>query len=325
MTPRTIRRAAERKAAKLARKASLVAAAICPNSTTLPAAEVAAANTNLSATAFDFTDEEDDALALTNTAEKAFAAGASINRDPPEPPPAPPRKPISSARLAANRQNAQLSSGPRTTAGKAKVSLNAIKTGLTSQVIVLSAEQEPIYQQHMDRRLAKYSPVTEDEQMLVQAVTDNEWRLLQIAPLESAIYATGLREFADHFADEPDPATRAALVRGQTLLHYRRDLSNLALQERRIRNHLEKDVAKLEALQQSRLEKRKGQISYSLKLINELGDTFKPSDCGFDFSTAELQTFIEQTSTQFRLTQKRPDFDRFLIAHRAEQKGVKTA
>ena len=43
----------------------------------------------------------------------------------------------SPARLAANQANAQLSTGPRTPEGKAKVSLNAVKTALTGQTVLL--------------------------------------------------------------------------------------------------------------------------------------------------------------------------------------------
>ena len=39
--------------------------------------------------------------------------------------------------IAANRRNAQKSTGPRTTAGKAKTRLNPLKHGLTAETIVL--------------------------------------------------------------------------------------------------------------------------------------------------------------------------------------------
>ena len=45
--------------------------------------------------------------------------------------------PISDRRLAANIANAQLSTGPRTSAGKSKSSLNAVKTGLTGRTVLL--------------------------------------------------------------------------------------------------------------------------------------------------------------------------------------------
>ncbi|MBV9938821.1 MAG: hypothetical protein JO150_09975 [Acidobacteriaceae bacterium] len=43
---------------------------------------------------------------------------------------------VSERRLAANRANAQWSTGPQTPEGKAKSSLNAVKTGLTGRTVL---------------------------------------------------------------------------------------------------------------------------------------------------------------------------------------------
>ena len=48
----------------------------------------------------------------------------------------------SERRLAANRANAQLSTGPRTPEGKAKSSLNAVKTGLCGRTVLFADEEE---------------------------------------------------------------------------------------------------------------------------------------------------------------------------------------
>ena len=49
-------------------------------------------------------------------------------------------------RLAANRANAQLSTGPTSLAGKAKSSLNAVKTGLTGRTVLLPTEDAVLYE-----------------------------------------------------------------------------------------------------------------------------------------------------------------------------------
>lgn len=54
-------------------------------------------------------------------------------------------------RLAANRANARLSTGPTSPAGKAKSSLNAVKTGLTGRTVLLLAEDTAAYQAHIER------------------------------------------------------------------------------------------------------------------------------------------------------------------------------
>ncbi len=126
---------------------------------------------------------------------------------------------------------------------------------------------------------------------------------------------------AAEFSEEENPVTRSALISARIAIHYRRDLSNLALQERRLRNHREKDIAQLQSLQKVRLDKRKSEIAICIKQ----GRDFNPADCGFDFSIGELHHYLDRTATQFRLTQTRPDFDQFVAAYRLAHKEVKAA
>ena len=50
----------------------------------------------------------------------------------------------SAAQVAANQANAQLSTGPKTTEGKASSSRNALKTGLTGRTMILPKDQAEI-------------------------------------------------------------------------------------------------------------------------------------------------------------------------------------
>jgi len=102
-------------------------------------------------------------------------------------------------------------SPPTSPEGKAKSSLNAVKTGLTGRTVLLCTDNAAVYQQHLDRLITQYQPATHQEKALVQAIGDTEWRLLRIAPLEAGIYAIGRRELADQFADEQDATNREAL------------------------------------------------------------------------------------------------------------------
>ena len=64
-------------------------------------------------------------------------------------------------------------------------------------------------------------------------------------------------------ADEPNRANREALLLGKTFMTYRRDLCNLALQERRLRNQRQADIAELQQLQKERIEKRQSEIQHA--------------------------------------------------------------
>jgi hypothetical protein len=70
-------------------------------------------------------------------------------------------------RLAANRANALLSTGPTTSEGKAKSSLNAVKTGLTGRTALLTSEDAALYETHVERFREELQPVGERETQLV--------------------------------------------------------------------------------------------------------------------------------------------------------------
>ena len=93
--------------------------------------------------------------------------------------------------LAANRANAQLSSGPTSSEGKAKVSHNALKTGLTGRTVLLPSEDVAVYQAHVERIFKQFSPLEDEEKRLAQSLADTLWRLERIPSLEAGIYAIG--------------------------------------------------------------------------------------------------------------------------------------
>ena len=158
---------------------------------------------------------------------------------------------ISDTQLTADRANAQLSTGPRTDAGKRTSSLNAVKTGLTGQTVLLPSDDATLYENHLQRFIADHQPEAGRESELVQSLADAQWRLNRIPGLEMAIFARGRIEFAEKFA-EYDESMAAALVDGETIVVYQRELRNLHTQEGRLRRHYEKDLAELKDLQAQR-------------------------------------------------------------------------
>ena len=68
-----------------------------------------------------------------------------------------------SDRLAANRANSLLSTGPRTEDGKRKSSLNAVKTGLTGVTVLLYDDDAAEYQRHIAAYQSEFQPVGLEE------------------------------------------------------------------------------------------------------------------------------------------------------------------
>jgi len=198
-----------------------------------------------------------------------------------------------SAQIAANQNNAQLSTGPTSATGKAKSSLNAVKTGLTGRAVLLPNDDAALYEAHLSHSLKHRAPVGDDERNLVQSLADTEWRLLRIPALEMGIYAVGRLEFADSFATE-DEAVRKHLIEAKVFLAYQRQLNNLSIQENRLRRQREKDSAALRELQQERQSQASLRLDkiarqYILAVHEDRHEDFEPSAFGFEFSLEEIE------------------------------------
>jgi len=203
----------------------------------------------------------------------------------------------SAAQFAANRTNAQSSQGPTSPEGKAKSSMNAVKTGLTARAVLLPSDDAAIYQQHLDSHFKQFTPATDEEKSLVQTIADFEWRLLRIMPLEAGIYAIGMRELAGLFPEESNPLNRAALIQAQIFLTYRKDLTNLSLQERRLRNQRDTDIAQLDKLQTERRTKEAADLKRAIALYKSAQQRnipFDPAAFGFVFSVQEIEVLIQR-------------------------------
>ncbi len=196
---------------------------------------------------------------------------------------------ISDAQLAANRANAQSSTGPKSEQGKLVSSHNALKTGLTGRTIVLLTDDVAAYQTLVALINHKFAPANDYEKHLTQTIADTEWRLLRIPMLESGLYALGRAELAADCAAESgeasDPQLRASMLEAHIFRTCQKDLRNLALQERRLRNQLKEDTAQLLRLQEER----------RAATAAEAGPA-KPAPTqpnGFEFSTPQTQAVPE--------------------------------
>ena len=83
--------------------------------------------------------------------------------------------PISEAKIAANQANAQLSTGPISDEGKAIVSQNATKHGLTGKFKVLACESQAEFDQLLAGFLRSEAPVDDDEIQMVHQMAEALW------------------------------------------------------------------------------------------------------------------------------------------------------
>lgn len=111
---------------------------------------------------------------------------------------------VSEAKLAANRANALLSTGPRTDEGKAVARMNATTHGLRSTVAVVPGEEPEEWEAHRAGVVAALAPFGAVESELAERVALLFWRLRRVATYETAVIAAGMDQAAAFARGEDD-------------------------------------------------------------------------------------------------------------------------
>ena len=120
---------------------------------------------------------------------------------------------ISSARLEANRLNAQKSTGPRTAAGKRRASMNGVSHGIFCNDIVLPRESATLFKAFRDAFLFQLQPRNIVELMLVDRIVTANWKLKRLNQIEAAItddYALRISNDAADLLADMEPEQRAS-------------------------------------------------------------------------------------------------------------------
>ena len=89
------------------------------------------------------------------------------------------------SQIAANRRNAQLSTGPTSVTGKAASSMNSLKSGLHAKSLVLPCENRADLQQLIDDFYQHHQPATPDARSFVDDLIRCEWTLRRLDNAET--------------------------------------------------------------------------------------------------------------------------------------------
>jgi hypothetical protein len=99
----------------------------------------------------------------------------------------------SQKQIAANRRNAQKSTGPRTPEGKARSSQNALKSGIDSHAQIIHGETPADLERLKFDYHGRFLPNTPEQRMLVDTLIDCEWLLRRFRRVEAEIWQEGMR------------------------------------------------------------------------------------------------------------------------------------
>jgi hypothetical protein len=138
------------------------------------------------------------------------------------------------AQIVANRNNAQASTGPVTSAGKSRVSGNAVSSGLYSSGDFVRPDEHDLYSDFCAGFQADLVPEGAIEQTLSAEIVHAAWRLRRCSVIEA-----GMSPTEDFQLDPLTGKTQQAIDRARTAAHriFHRAMSELRrLQsERRLR------------------------------------------------------------------------------------------
>ena len=95
----------------------------------------------------------------------------------------------SEKQIAANRKNAEKSTGPNTEDGKLQSRQNAVRHGLTAETVITAFESPEEYSAFEELVIAECEPQSALEHQLVARITSLLWRLRRAAAIETGLFA----------------------------------------------------------------------------------------------------------------------------------------
>lgn len=155
--------------------------------------------------------------------------------------------------IAANRENAQLSTGPRTSEGKLASSTNARTHGLTSRQALLPTEDPSDYLAHLQAYAARYRPNDPLHLAAVAELADLHWRLRRVTIFEAQLISIEFNrlktdpELAPLIQDLQNDHQIQSLAFSRLIAS--KVLSNLYNQEARLARRAEKLERQLQSVQ----------------------------------------------------------------------------
>jgi hypothetical protein len=160
----------------------------------------------------------------------------------------------SERQIEANRRNA---AGPHnmTQAGKQSIRANALRHGLAAKLhVVLAGEDEQFYNEILESLREEYAPQSIQEEMLVNQIAENYWRLIRARNMESGSFKLGIKIQSEEYGInrvEPDDLLRGANL-ATTLSHHHEVFTRIARYETTAERSYYRAIRELDKLQNPR-------------------------------------------------------------------------
>ena len=199
---------------------------------------------------------------------------------------------VSDKQLAANRANAQKSTGPKTEEGKRRSALNALRHGLTGHVVVLPEEDLEAYQKFTAGLVASCEPVGDREIHLAQTWADFQWAINRWRTAEENLFTLGrVADLAGNLNID-HPEAHNAMCDAKTFRADSAIFDRLGRYGSRLLRDAANVLKQLDEMQSKRRERE--QIEMNLAILTyhshcEGGAAFDPQASGFVFTLEQIE------------------------------------
>ena len=127
--------------------------------------------------------------------------------------------------IEANRLNAQKSTGPRSLEGKAASSMNALKSGIHAQSLIIRGESAEELQALTAEYYGHWQPATPQERLWLDALIRGEWLLRRLSVAEAQLWELGF-DRGLKFRDVPSELAQIAGIYDLLFLRLQRRIND---------------------------------------------------------------------------------------------------
>jgi hypothetical protein len=160
-------------------------------------------------------------------------------------------KTVSEKQLAANRANAQKSTGPKTEEGKKTSALNGGRHGLTGAAFIMTEDDRKAWIRFSGPFIEDLKPVGMVERQFAELIATDHFRLRRAQAIEENTFALGHYNRAGAFEAE-HPQVHDAMTQARVFDFNGKVFQNLSLYEQRINRRMLNNLKALHDLQDRR-------------------------------------------------------------------------
>lgn len=194
--------------------------------------------------------------------------------------------------------------GPASPEAKQRVKYNALRHGLTGQVLIMTPEEREHFDAFLKGMMTDLAPIGTHETFLANSIAEEAWRLNQIRARCLNLSAVGDFDGAgDNYRpmENQNPGLETAVIDSVVARDQSKQLALMSLYSQRTQRACEKYKKELNELQEKRKTDRAAELEEA-RLLFQLADTqglaYDPAKDGFVFS---LQSIRAQTDRHHRL------------------------